>query len=343
MSDAQPAGDEDAGGASMTASPQLTHVAIEWKHDSPLIACRFDPTGRYVFITAEDRTIQRFDLADGKKVALAGHESWVRDLAFMPDGQTMISCDYAGKLIWWPAAAEQPEPIRTVEAHQGWIRSVHASPDGQWLASGGNDHMVRIWDPADGGLVRELSGHDSHLYCVRFHPDGAFLLSGDLSGWVRQWDPITGSEVRRFDATALHTYHGGQRVHYGGVRGMSVSADRRYLACSGLHKALNPFANGNEMLVLLFEWDSQELLRQMVVNEHKQGVVWQVAFHPDGFLIGGGGAFLLFWKPDQDNVFFAAQLPDVVREMDMHPDGLRLATAHSDGHVRISRMAAKEG
>jgi hypothetical protein len=28
--------------------------------------------------------------------------------------------------------------------------------------------------------------------------------------------------------------------------------------------------------------------------------------------------------------------------MDLHPDGLRVATAHYDRHVRISRLAAKK-
>ena len=324
-----------------TAKPELTHVAAEWKHDSPLIACRFDPTGRFVFVTCEDQTIQRFDLDSGEKVSFVGHESWVRDLAFMPDGETMVSCDYGGRLIWWPALAEPPKPIRTIQAHDGWVRSVAISPDGQWLASGGNDRMVRLWNPYDGQLISALPGHDSHVYCVRFHPDGKFLLTGDLGGWVRQWDPSAGGELHRFDATALHSYHGGQRVHYGGVRTISVSTDRRYLACGGLHRAVNPFAGGNDPLVLLFEWDTQKLVRKMPVGG--RGVVWQLAFHPNGFLVGGAGVHLLFWKPDQDTEFFKAKLPELVREMDMHPDGLRLATVHPNGHVRISRMAAKEG
>ena len=105
---------ETAENTASTANPKLTHVVAEWKHDSPLIACRFDPTGRFVFVTCEDQTIQRFDLDSGEKVSFVGHESWVRDLAFMPDGETMVSCDYGGRLIWWPALAEHPKPIRTI-------------------------------------------------------------------------------------------------------------------------------------------------------------------------------------------------------------------------------------
>ena len=41
------------------------HIVSEWAHDRPLISCRFEPQGRYVFAGAEDNTVQRWALADG--------------------------------------------------------------------------------------------------------------------------------------------------------------------------------------------------------------------------------------------------------------------------------------
>ena len=41
------------------------------------------------------------------------------------------------------------------------------------LATGGNDNMVRLWNLADGKLVRELPGHERHVYSVSFHPTGS--------------------------------------------------------------------------------------------------------------------------------------------------------------------------
>jgi hypothetical protein len=58
-------------------------------------------------------------------------------------------------------------------------------------------------------------------------------------------------------------------------------------------------------------------------------------------LSGGAiGTFLLFWKPDADKDYFRLNLPSVARDMDLHPDGLQVATAHYDRHVRITRLAA---
>ena len=43
----------------MAAQPEKTHVARELKHGKPLVSCRFDPAGRFVFAGSEDDTVER--------------------------------------------------------------------------------------------------------------------------------------------------------------------------------------------------------------------------------------------------------------------------------------------
>src|SRR4051812_2329996 len=103
---------------------KLAHVVAEWAHDRPLISCRFEPQGRYVFAGSEDSTVQRWAFDGGAKTPFVGHESWVRAIAFSKDGATMITGGYEGRLMWWPTAADKPESIRRVDAHHGWLRSL---------------------------------------------------------------------------------------------------------------------------------------------------------------------------------------------------------------------------
>src|SRR6187399_2756730 len=113
-----------------TIDPTKTHVAHEHKHDRPLIACRYDPTGRYIFFGAEDNLVHRVDLKSLTVTPLTAHDSWVRALGFSPDGKTLYTGGYDGRLIFWPAADEKPQPIRVIEAHQGWLRALAVSPSG---------------------------------------------------------------------------------------------------------------------------------------------------------------------------------------------------------------------
>ncbi|MEZ6091546.1 MAG: hypothetical protein R3C05_26735 [Pirellulaceae bacterium] len=59
----------------------------------------------------------------------------------------------------------------------------------------------------------------------------------------------------------------------------------------------------------------------------------------DGSLMGlsGGasGGFLIFWKPDAEKDFFRFQLPSLARDMDVHPDGLQVASASQNNIKRV--------
>ncbi len=329
---------------STTADPVQTYVATEWEHSSPFVSCQFDPLGRYVFAGAEDQSVLRYALADGAVTTYTGHDSWVRAIAFTDGGETVVTGGYEGRLIWWPTAAAEAKPIRTVEAHQGWLRALATSPDGTLLASCGNDAKVRVWNAADGTLVQELSGHERPVWSVEFHPQGQSLLSGDLMGIVQQWELASGKIVRTFDAKDLHSYNGGQQVDFGGVRTIAVNPDGKYVACGGLHKAENPLGAVHDPLALVFDWETGAAAHRYEPADLK-GSAWRLQYHPDGYAImtagGSTGGTLLFFKNAETKEFHRFALPALARDGDLHPDGIQIATAHSDRKLRISCMAAK--
>jgi hypothetical protein len=49
----------------------------------------------------------------------------------------------------------------------------------------------------------------------------------------------------------------------------------------------------------------------------------------------------MFFAPAEDKPFHTFKLPDTVREFDLHPDGVQIATAHFGKAVRLSKMAPK--
>ena len=321
-----------------------THVAKELKHDSPIISCRFDPTGNYIFFGAQDFKVWRWEWSGDAKVVF-NHSAWVRGIAFHPNAETVLTAGYDGRLVWWPATSDTPEPTREVTAHDGWARAVDVSPDGSLVATAGNDHKVKLWDFADGSLVKEFVGHDCHVYNVLFHPDGKSLVSGDLKANLIHWNIDTGEQVRKMTAEALYKYDTTFLADIGGFRGLAFDAAGTRLAGSGITNVTNAFAGIGRAAVVVYDWESGELQQQHESKAKPNGVGWGVALHPENVIIGisggGGGGFLLFWKPDSKEEFHQLNLKNNARDLDLASDGLHVVTGHFDRHVRVLRLAEK--
>ena len=358
----------------MTAAvdPLKARVLREVKHASPLVGCRFDPHGRFLFVSAQDDTIQRIDLLTGKKQPLAGHRSWARGMACVPSPGpapkpaptpkpptalsavaggtptgvppvptpkpfTLVSGDYHGKLLWWNGADDAPVPTRITDAHDGWVRAVAVSPDGRLVASCGNDHLVKLWAVADGRLVRVLAGHDSHVYNIAFHPGGKRLASSDLKGTVKDWDVETGTPIRDLDLKAFHKYDPTFAADIGGARGMAFDPAGTVLACTGITNVSNAFAGVGNPMVVLFDW-SDGKARQLKPKDAFQGTGWGVAVHPSGFVVAAGGAGqgrLWFWTVKDGANIHTVNVPTNARDMALSPDGRRLAVAGSNGTALV--------
>lgn len=324
--------------------PTQIKLAQEMKHGNPLMSCRFDPTGRFVFAGSQDNTIQRWELAGARKTDLPGHKSWVRALVFAPGQKQLFSADWNGKIIAWAYEEANPKPIRTLDAHRGWVRALAISPDGKTLASCGNDHLVKLWSVADCKPIGEIAGHTCHVYNVGFSPDGKSLISGDLKGSIKQWDPTTGKLVRAFDGSVLHKYDSGFCADIGGIRSMVFSSDGTTVACAGITDVSNAFAGVGKPLVVLFDTATGQRKQLLRPKADFQGTCWGVVYHPTGIYAGvggGNGGALWFWKPDASPSFHTFALPDNGRDLDLHADGKRLAVPFFDGSLRIYEMPIK--
>lgn len=354
-----------------------THKVASYHHDLPLTCCRFDPLSRFVFAGAEDLNIYRWDLSTGLKMMFAGHKSWVRSMDFSPDGKWLYTAGWDGELHWWQTDDPQPRSRRMVRAHVGFARWVRVNQDGSLLATCGNDNMIRIWRSNAGEMVTEMAGHERNPYAVNFHPDGKHLVSQDLIGNVFIWDLESGERVAHWE-TVMSGYDNTFAADMGGARDMRLSPDGTLVASAGITNVVNSFAGEQDPIIGLFDWKSRSVLRHLRPEDNSKGVAWGVRFHPAGYIIGGiahhnGSGLICFWKldeaiqpiqidekkeaeadpklrpADQDPLAVKplhtvkVDEPDVldcVRGLDLAADNRRLATACSDGSLRIFQMTA---
>src|SRR5947209_5005635 len=84
--------------------------------------------------------------------------------------------------------------------HSASVVSVTFSPDGNWLASGGFDHTLRIWDAASARVVRAIEEpweeeEQSSVDSVVFHPSGGLLAYTGPDGEVLMRETATWEEL----------------------------------------------------------------------------------------------------------------------------------------------------
>ena len=70
----------------------------------------------------------------------------------------------------------------------GWIHDVDFSPDGSWLASVGDDSIIRLWDHRKGIAVTQLRGHTGSVRRVTFSENGQHLITGGADERIVCWD-----------------------------------------------------------------------------------------------------------------------------------------------------------
>ena len=76
--------------------------------------------------------------------------------------------------------------------HQEGATDLAFAPDGKHLASTGRDTVVRIWNTADGKMVKELGKprggqFKDWFHALAFSADGRWLAAADMAGAVQVW------------------------------------------------------------------------------------------------------------------------------------------------------------
>ena len=82
-------------------------------------------------------------------------------------------------------------------AHKWQVSCLEFSNDGLYLASGGWDKTVLLWDLRTLELSQRINFHKQPVTCISFQPKGrGFLATAAADQTIAIWDPINASLQR---------------------------------------------------------------------------------------------------------------------------------------------------
>ncbi len=249
------------------ASPVPTR---NFPHPNNVDAVAFQPKGTLLASGGHDGKVRLFDLTKNAQVKeITAHvdktgPNTIYTVAFSADGKRLVTSSFDNSLKLWDVPGGNL--LREFKAHKvkefekGHADPVYAaalSPDGKWLASGsgGLERVIKIWNVADGSVVRDLanpqiktppqqppSSHPGDVLRLEFTRDGKLISLGDApknKGFLAVWDPQSGTMLF------------GETLPMGSFFGMALSPDESTVAiAAGNRGKANPEFNSVYLLKL---------------------------------------------------------------------------------------------
>ncbi len=157
------------------------------------------------------------------------HGGPVKHLGLSADKTLMVSASFDYSAVLWDANHFKEKA--TLLGHDAAVNVAQFSKDGKWLATGGDDSQILLWDVAeviakgDDAEPIFLNGHLGKIVGLDYSQDSQFLISSSWDGTAKIWDL---SKAGTRDALSISL-----QGHEGPVNAASFSDDGQFAYTAG--------------------------------------------------------------------------------------------------------------
>lgn len=240
---------------------------------------------------------------------------------------------------WQSLAQEEDRPQLLLQtAHGSWAVSVAYSPDGKYLASGGWDGTLRLWDSQTRRLLWCLSPGAYRGWSLAFSPDGKWLAAQQLGepGSVKLWEASSGRLAQTLKGSTSEALS------------MAFSPDGKLLAAGTGNAEGKQYYDPGRFKTVVQLWDTETGEELRTFTGHTDNI-WSVAFAADGkgLVSGSEDGTVRVWDIETGQTLRTLRWHEGIghdppygpRAIAFSPDRKRLATGWFDGTVTLWDMA----
>jgi WD40 repeat protein len=217
------------------------------------------------------------------------------------------------------------EILYSVDPNPGGFTSVDWSPDDRFIAVGGYDQVVWVFDVEAQTHVTSLRGHQSTVSAVDWNAEGTQLVStGNWDGLTILWDTTTYEQIRIVEEGSLFPLAvefspDGQAIAVGGEGGIRI-----YSTQSGLGQ--NPAWYFRELNVAALSWNHAGNRIAFGTQTFASITNPNRRFFAQLYVIDGDSGAQVNILPTDDSTIYG---------LDWSPDDRFIATYSIDGFVRL--------
>jgi hypothetical protein len=174
---------------------QVMITQLAGGHRGMALSCDFSPDGSSIVSSSESGEVKLWSPENGKTTnELKGHKDKVFCAKFSYDGRMVITSSNDKTVRVWYEGKKCQVLLGHTDAV--FCCCFGRNQEGRFVASGGADTQVKVWDWRGGKEVLSLLGHQEAIWSVNFSNDDSKLVSAAMSRDIIIWDLKTAQILR---------------------------------------------------------------------------------------------------------------------------------------------------